>query len=133
MRDLCDDKLSRYLDDWRDDLRKHLRDDPYGYIGRKWSTLATSVPATFPDVAVARLLIAPSLLDPSAYEVALQPRPINLERLGQLCELHFSWGNHAEILKTFRTSLWLDEVVRMFISEGIHREGSASTVCRYSS
>ena len=91
LQDLCGDKLSRYLDGWRDELCKHLRDDPYGYIGRKWSTLATSVPATFPDVAVARLLVTPLLLDSSAYEVTLQPRSVNLERLGQLCEL-FSAG-----------------------------------------
>ena len=45
----------------------------------------------------------------------------------------FSWGNRAEILKTLRTSVWSDEVVRMLIAEGIHCEGMESKVCCHGS
>ncbi|RDX46843.1 hypothetical protein OH76DRAFT_1406438 [Lentinus brumalis] len=118
--------LDDYLVGWRDQLRARLRADPHGYIGQKRTTLATQVPRTFPDVAVARQLFYPALLDPAAYSTVTHPRVIDPGLLGAFFERHFHWGNKAEIMKTTRAAVWQDEVIRMLITEGLRREHRTS-------
>ncbi|KAI0686040.1 PIN domain-like protein [Cerioporus squamosus] len=125
-----DDQLSIYLQGWRDQVRVRLRDDPGKHIGRKSPRLAANVPATFPKVEAARLFATPALLPPSAYEAVLQPRAMDFGRLGTACETFFGWGSTAELVQTFRSALWPDEVVRMLVREGLSHEGITSRVGR---
>ncbi|KAI0686800.1 hypothetical protein C8T65DRAFT_649005 [Cerioporus squamosus] len=125
-----DQELVTYLQGWREQLRDRLRDDPLKHIGRKSLKLAANFPATFPKIQAARCLGSPAVLSPSVYDTVLQPQSINFSKLGATCELFFGWGNAAEIIKTFRSTLWSDEVTRMLVSEGLTREGISSTVGR---
>ncbi|RDX57528.1 hypothetical protein OH76DRAFT_1395354 [Lentinus brumalis] len=130
LKEALDVHKGRALDDflvgWRDQLRARLRTDPHGYIGQKRTTLATQVPRTFPDIAVARQLFCPALLDPAAYSTVTHPRAIDPGLLGAFFERHFHWGNKAEIMKTTRAAVWQDEVIRMLITEGLRREHRTS-------
>ncbi|KAI0692354.1 PIN domain-like protein [Cerioporus squamosus] len=123
-----DNELSAYLKGWRDQVRARLRDDPNRHIGRKSPRLAANIPATFPKVEAARLFTSPALLPPSAYEVVLQPRAMDFGQLGTACETFFGWGSAAELVQTFRSTLWSNEVVRMLVYEGLSREGLTSRV-----
>ncbi|CDO74615.1 hypothetical protein BN946_scf184325.g2 [Trametes cinnabarina] len=116
---MSEDKLSAFLPAWRAQLRDSLRVDPQGHIGRRHAALAASVPATFPDVAVARLFLDPPLLCADQYALLGDARPVDLPRLGQLCERYFQWGSCAELLKTFRKTLWVGEAVHMLIRDGL--------------
>ncbi|KAI0324840.1 PIN domain-like protein, partial [Cubamyces sp. BRFM 1775] len=114
-----DAELATFVPRWRSSLCEKLRTDPSNLIGRQCPSLAASVPHTFPDANVARLFGSPTVLNPERYADILMPSPMNISRIGELCELYFTWGSRAEILKTFRTSLWPGEAVRMLILEGL--------------
>ncbi|KAI0327608.1 PIN domain-like protein [Cubamyces sp. BRFM 1775] len=122
------EELANFLPRWRTTLREKLRFDPNHFIGRQCPALAASIPQNFPDVSIARLFISPAVLDPARYADLAAPRAMDLSCLGKLCELYFTWGNHAEILNTFRTSVWPGEAVRMLIMEGLkdRRRGEVS-------
>ncbi|KAI9061322.1 hypothetical protein FKP32DRAFT_1576142, partial [Trametes sanguinea] len=126
---LSESDVQVFLLDWRAQLRDNLRNDPHGIIGRRQPALAASVPANFPDVAVARLFLTPALLPAERYTSLSSPRPIDLPSLGRLCERYFSWGSRAEILKTFRTTLWVGEALGMLISESRRAIGGTVEVC----
>lgn len=119
----ADHELTEFLARWRGHLQDKLRRDPQGFIGRAHPALASSIPATFPDLRVARLFISPHLLDPGLYTQIDGPRPMDISRISTLCELYFTWGSRAELLKTMRTSLWIGEAVRMLIDEALVRSG----------
>lgn len=125
---LGDGPLHAFLEGWREQLRQRLLADPLKFIGRKRATLASSLPSTFPNVAIARAFLQPALLTSTAYAVAAQPKRIDFARIGPLCELFFSWGNRAEILGTIRTSIWPDEVMRMLICESVSRTATTAGV-----
>ncbi|OSD07465.1 PIN domain-like protein [Trametes coccinea BRFM310] len=124
VQSMSDVELTAYLPTWRALLCDRLRRDPHGHIGRLQPSLAASVPATFPDVEIARLLLAPTVLDPQTYSNLRGPRPMDLPRLGQLSERYFAWGSRADILKTFRLTLWPGEAVRMLILDGLNSRGA---------
>ncbi|KAI9069653.1 PIN domain-like protein, partial [Trametes sanguinea] len=109
--------------DWRHRLQKVLRTDPAGLIGRACPGLAARIPASFPSFAVADLLVRPAVSNPACYDNIRCFTLPDVARLGELCELYFTWGNKPEILKTLRSTTWLAEVVRMLIAEGLARDG----------
>ncbi|KAI0666288.1 PIN domain-like protein, partial [Trametes maxima] len=119
-------ELAEFLTRWRGRVQEILRTDPRGFIGRAHPALASSIPHTFPDVELLHLLTSPALSGPRAYVAATVSCPLDIARIGSLCELYFTWGNRAEILKTLRTSVWVDEVVRMLIAEASTRNGNTS-------
>ncbi|OSD07359.1 hypothetical protein PYCCODRAFT_602836 [Trametes coccinea BRFM310] len=108
---------------WRARLQQVVRTDPAGLVGRTSPSLAANIPATFPDYDIAKLLACPAVSDPAHYQAIRAPTSLDLARIGELCELYFSWGNHPEIIKTLRTSLWPGECLRMLINEGLERQG----------
>ncbi|KAJ8453999.1 hypothetical protein ONZ51_g13284 [Trametes cubensis] len=120
---MSDNDLSDFLPRWRAQLRDKLKTDPSNLIGRRCPSLAASVPNTFPDTSVARLFLSPALLSPDRYADLTTPRLMDISRLGELCELYFTWGSGAEIRKSFRTTLWPGEATRMLILEGLHNSG----------
>ncbi|KAI9057193.1 hypothetical protein FKP32DRAFT_1584326, partial [Trametes sanguinea] len=126
---LSESDVQAFLLEWRAQLRDNLRNDPQGIIGRRHPALAASLPANFPDVAIARLFLTPALLPAERYAGLSNPRPIDLPSLSRLCERYFSWGSRAEILKTFRTTLWVGEALGMLISEGRHAIDGTVEVC----
>ncbi|KAI0735529.1 PIN domain-like protein [Earliella scabrosa] len=118
-----DDELTRSLDDWCSTFKLRLRCDPNGFIGRARPALAKAVPAAFPNPDIVRQFMSPALLDVHAYDALRRPRILDIAQIGVLCETHFSFGSRVEIMKTFRKTLWHDEVMRMLVNEGLHRAG----------
>lgn len=123
-------ELTEFLVRWRGHLQDKLRRDPQGFIGRVHPALASSIPATFPNLGIARLFISPHLLDTNLYAQVGVPQPMNISQISTLCELYFTWGSRAEILKTLRTSLWIGEAVRMLVNEALVRSGRSSVQVR---
>ncbi|KAI0776325.1 PIN domain-like protein, partial [Trametes elegans] len=109
------DERTRWIARWRSRLQEVLRTDPRGFIGRTHPSLASSITPAFPDLHILRLFLEPQLLNITAYEGLSRPSVLDVARIGELCELYFTWGSRAGILKTLRSTLWPCEVARMLI------------------
>ncbi|KAG2128443.1 PIN domain-like protein [Suillus cothurnatus] len=101
-------ELEKWLDTWRDEVRKELRTNRSGLIGSKKPALAKAIPDDFPDVDI--LL---SYTNPITSETEGKPvtdytweQEPDIGKIAQLCELYFEWGVKDIIVKRFRTILW---------------------------
>ena len=124
-------ELSSFLVKWRSRLRSQLAEDPKGYIGRAHPALARALPETFPDVNIVRLFTEPAVLEASHYDGLRVSRPMNIAKLGALCERYFAFGNRAGILRAFRTTLWSNEFTHMLISDALKNSGQEVQVIEH--
>ncbi|KAH9908813.1 PIN domain-like protein [Epithele typhae] len=119
-----DHKLAVFLAGWRYRVKCALKAGSTNFK-RKHPALAENITDAFPDLYVARLFLHPLVSPVERYEAIPGPRPMDLARLGHLCELHFSFGSSTGIKDTFRTALWPGELVSMLVAEGLVKLGHA--------
>src|SRR6266567_6464279 len=101
--------LCTFLDQWRLWLWDELANDPCGRLGRKYPSLATRLPSTFPDPDLLRLYCHPLTVqgngcltaDTSAW---LIPKLPESSKLATLCNELFNWG--PDILSKFMSTIW---------------------------
>ncbi|CCM02117.1 uncharacterized protein FIBRA_04194 [Fibroporia radiculosa] len=129
---LSREKLSEFLDTWREELRVELRTNARGLIGKKYPSLAKSIPSDFPDIEV--LL---NYTDPITSESnSTRPKKIfidwekepDLGKIAELCELYFEWGVKEIIIKRFRTVLWPAAVLRILRRAALLRDKKATRI-----
>ncbi|KAG1740093.1 PIN domain-like protein [Suillus occidentalis] len=99
-------QLPGMLETWRNCLRTVLRD---GTLGRKYPTLAASIPADFPSIDIIRLYLYPITSWSEAGEPPVLPRFLptqpDLECLAKFCKTHLGWLPE-KVHKYFRKSVW---------------------------
>ncbi|KAL7280544.1 hypothetical protein ACG7TL_004963 [Trametes sanguinea] len=120
-------ELEDFFSRWRSRLRDVLRSDPRGFIGRLNPSLADSVSDSFPPRHVLDCFVYPHLLPEDSYVAIHPPGLLDIPRLAKLCEIHFSWGNPAQLLTTLRTSLWPAEVARLLLNMCLERTNTKPT------
>ncbi|KAG1883366.1 hypothetical protein F4604DRAFT_1677699 [Suillus subluteus] len=102
----CGSQLPGMLETWRDRLRTVLVD---GTLGRKYPTLAASIPADFPSVEVMRLYLHPvtTWTDGASSSLLLQFNPTqpNIARLAAFCQARLGWMR-PKIHKYLRSHFW---------------------------
>ncbi|KAG8846462.1 hypothetical protein FRB96_001986 [Tulasnella sp. 330] len=113
---LPENLLPGWLDVWRNALRTELRTNSRRIIGRKYTSLASSIPDTFPNLDVVRSYTAPVTTGSKGrrvpYEKWWRVEP-NIADIARVCEMYFEWGVKATIVKRFRTVLWTGAVIRI--------------------
>lgn len=110
------EKLSAFLDAWRDEVRAELKSNSRGLLGSKKAALAKSFPDTFPDPVVLSLYANPLTSESTNRPCALSykwEREPDLGKLAALCERKFEWGVRPLIVKRFRTVIWEPMVLRI--------------------
>ncbi|KAG1888233.1 PIN domain-like protein [Suillus subluteus] len=99
-------QLPGMLETWRDRLRTVLVD---GTLGRKYPTLAGSIPADFPSVEIMRLYLHPvTTWSDSASSSSLpqfNPTQPNITRLTAFCQDRLGWMR-PKIHKYLRNNFW---------------------------
>ncbi|KAG1840050.1 PIN domain-like protein, partial [Suillus subluteus] len=99
-------QLPGMLETWRDRLRTVLVD---GTLGRKYPTLAGSIPADFPSVEIMRLYLHPvTTWSDSASSSSLpqfNPTQPNIMRLAAFCQDRLGWMR-PKIHKYLRNNFW---------------------------
>ncbi|KAG8908742.1 hypothetical protein FRB99_002980 [Tulasnella sp. 403] len=124
--------LPRFLDEWRADVAHELRTNSQGYVGRKYPSLAASIPESFPDLEVLKSYVTPVTTESRGKTVdtsAWWTREMDLAEVAACCELFFEWGVKDIILKRFRTVLWPGaclRILRRAAREQDQRMGSTS-------
>ena len=112
-------QLPGMLEAWRDRLRTVLVD---GTLGRKYPTLAASIPADFPSVDIMHLYLNPvtTWTDGTSSSVLPQfdPTQPDLARLAAFCKARLGWMP-AKIHKYFRKNLWSTACMRALCQVGL--------------
>ncbi|KAK7688432.1 hypothetical protein QCA50_007970 [Cerrena zonata] len=116
-RNLSEDELEEWLNGWREDVRKELRTNSRGFLGRKCPSLAKALQDDFPNVDV--LLSYTNPITSESYGRTITDFKIDWEKepdLGKIagvCEMYFEWGVKEIIIKRFRTVIWPPAVLRI--------------------
>ncbi|KAH9939893.1 PIN domain-like protein, partial [Amylocystis lapponica] len=108
--------LPAFLDVWRETLRSTLRNDPKGYLGRRYPTLASAVGNDFPDIQVLDAYVHPLVSDLSKTDLVFPVGEVahfDLGRVAQLCGRYFSWGISTGLVTKFQTLVWPGAIMRI--------------------
>ncbi|KAF9230510.1 PIN domain-like protein [Melanogaster broomeanus] len=108
-----------FLPGWRNTLRRVLRADPEGLLGRKYTDVASVIPDSFPDYGVLQSYVMPlTSFSSSSSSSANRPCPYHIESrqpslgaLATLCERHF-WKAETIVVK-MRATIWEGALVRL--------------------
>ncbi|KAH6886078.1 hypothetical protein BKA70DRAFT_1123320 [Coprinopsis sp. MPI-PUGE-AT-0042] len=111
--------LDNFLEDWRYELKHELKTNSRGIIGKKFGALASSLPSSFPPVAVLQSYVKPVTSESASMGEPCKPQDIrwdkepNISKIAETCELFFEWGYKEAILKRFRTIIWPGAALRI--------------------
>jgi Holliday junction resolvase YEN1 len=110
-------ELSDYLIVWREQLRHELLTNSQGILGKKFASLANSVPNDFPDIDIVLSYTDPITSETEGramnnFKITWSKEP-DLGKLANICELYFEWGVKDIIIKRFRTVIWPSAVLRI--------------------
>ncbi|CAL1697972.1 unnamed protein product [Somion occarium] len=116
-RTMTEEELEDFLVGWREDIRKELRTNSKGFLGRKCPSLAKALPEDFPDIDVLLSYTNPITSEtygktPKDFKIDWEKEP-NLGKIAGLCETYFEWGIKDIIIKRFRTVIWPPAVLRI--------------------
>ena len=106
--DLSTTQLDAFLVLWRQELHAELSSNSRGYLPRKYSSLAESVPDSFPNSSHLLFYAKPTT---SWTENTVNPdlsfghRQPDVARLASICERRFDW-NCSGVLTKFNHVLW---------------------------
>jgi Holliday junction resolvase YEN1 len=108
-----------FLLGWRNNLRRVLKTDPDGLLGRRCAKVANVIPDSFPDYGILQSYITPlttfsSNSSNSANGVCpyhIESRQPSLGALSTLCERHF-WKADTIVVK-MRATVWEGAMVRL--------------------
>jgi len=110
-------ELQVFLREWREGLRRELRTNSQGHLGRKNLALAKCVPDDFPDVEILLSYTNPVISETQGRTKDQLPitwdKDPDLGKLANICELYFEWGVKPIIMKRFRTIIWPSAVLRI--------------------
>jgi Holliday junction resolvase YEN1 len=116
-------EFSRYLAEWRDDVRSFLQTDPLDTLGSRRPALADSITDNFPNIDIVYLYIYP--LTSSAAKIATlgsRQSPPDIVQVTRLCELYFEWAVPATIFAKFDKGLFAAVVMSALRQEVVVRE-----------
>lgn len=117
--------LQEYLINWKKDLAEELRTNSRGILGRRYNSLAKSIPEEFPDIDILMSYANPitSETEGKARKIkATWERPLDLGRIANICELYFEWGVRHAIIKRFRTVIWPAAVFRFLRESALEKD-----------
>ena len=131
--------LKTILLSWSRRLSDCLRYDPEGHLGRRYPTLAGSVPLTFPDPAILHAYTHPVVSAAPPYATLgfdTRPPRVDVQKLTQLCEVYFGFGTPHGIVTTFEKNTWqailLRDIICTIVSGRDPRMMQSVLVCRCS-
>ncbi|KAG8994343.1 hypothetical protein FRB93_001599 [Tulasnella sp. JGI-2019a] len=108
--------LNNWLTVWRDAIRTELRTNSRRILGKKYVSLANSIPDSFPNLDVVRSYTAPVTSGSKGkrvpYEKWWRVEP-SIADIARVCEMYFEWGVKATVIKRFRSVLWTGAVIRI--------------------
>ena len=89
---MSEKELLKYLQTWREELRKELDTNSSGYLNHRHPLLSRRVSSGFPDVKIIRLYTQPlvSTFDNLGRSI-WSSRNANITELASLCNRSFSW------------------------------------------
>lgn len=116
-RNLSQEGLVVFLDNWRHELRHELKTNSRGFMARKSISLSNSIPNTFPNIKVLLSYVQPVTSESLGHggknpEITWSKEP-KIASLAAACELYFEWGYREAIVKRFRTVIWPGAVLRI--------------------
>ena len=124
MQDLDGEVLATFIRDWRNEVIDRLRRDPLGYIGRLCPSIADSLPASFPDVEMARRLVRPTVSTPQAlHSLVWSLRIPDAERILQLCVRYFRSPTGNIMFSLVRENIEIGIALRTLLAEATVMEG----------
>ncbi|KAJ7643642.1 PIN domain-like protein, partial [Roridomyces roridus] len=116
--------LAQRLGDWRNELRIELETNRSRQLDSRHPKLAQNMPATFPNVFVAKLYLHPltsksPLFSASAPDVdSWQPKQPNISSLSSFCSEVFGWRG-SKLLQKFNEVLWPGAAFKLISSVSI--------------
>lgn len=114
---LSREELPGFLTNWRHGLRHELRTNSKGHIGKRYPSLANSIPEDFPDIDILLSYTNPITSESMGrahnnLNLTWRKEP-DLGKLAATCEFYFEWGYKEAIIKRFRTVVWPSAVLRI--------------------
>jgi Holliday junction resolvase YEN1 len=121
------------LDLWSTSLRMELRSNTSGFLKRKHPMVARDMPIDFPDENVIRMythpLTTPMPLVPGSELLSLKSRLLHIEKIAELCEVHFGWGIKSDVVPRLEPRVWPGAIVRVMleVAKGLPEVHSSAT------
>jgi len=113
-------EMLTFLQTWRSDLKRELKTNPSGHLGRTFPSLSNNLTTDFPELRVLDLYFAPITSGSKGKSILTHYDPANmwrtepnLEALFTFCEMSFEWGHQDDILRRFRNLLWTGIAARV--------------------
>ncbi|KAL0952086.1 hypothetical protein HGRIS_008722 [Hohenbuehelia grisea] len=131
-RNISRSQLPGFLVNWRNELRRELKTDSKGHLGRKYVSLSSSVPDEFPNIDVLLSYVNPITSESmgrtveSAADGLRWAREPDLGKIAETCEFYFEWGYKEAIIKRFRTVIWPSVVLRILRRSVLNAEAGRS-------
>lgn len=113
--------LEKFLVGWRKTLCARLREDPDGYLGHKYPSIAREITDSFPDLKVLRAYTHPvtswslaSIRGGGVKIPSINLQQADLSGLASFCMRRLEWSP-KQIHSSFKSLIWEGFCIRMLI------------------